>query len=168
MAGQGELAREVRAGLTVIEGKKSGAAEVHVLDRLSYNKPIRQHVREFAALFALIILAIAAVKIYKGSTTLTPLILVISAIVLIGIGYGTPIVLYPIWNAWMKFAHVLGAVMTTLLLSIAWSIVLIPVSLILRIIGKKVMNLSFDRAAKTYWEDREERLHDFKLLDKQF
>lgn len=169
MAGQGQLAREVRAGLTVIEGNKNAKKEVGKLDKLYYRKPIRQHVKEFGALFGAILLTIAAVQIYKGKEPLVPSLLIGLATVFVVLGYKAPALLQPLWSGWMKIAQILGSVMTILLLGIAWMLVLMPVSLIMRLVGKKVMDLQFKKGkVESYWKDRDPKLHNFKLLDKQF
>ena len=70
MAGGRGLAEEIRARLEDEQaiGVKPVNSKVHYLDELSFRKPIRQHVAEFAAVFAVIFLGIAAVKIYKGGS----------------------------------------------------------------------------------------------------
>ena len=173
MAGQRELAREVRTGLTVIQGNKLQADRnmkkaINKLDKLSYGKPIRQHVKEFGALMAAILLGIAAVQIYKSRPPFTPSILISAAGVLAFLGYKAPAILHPVWAGWMKFASILGLIMTTLLLSIAWVVVIIPLSYIMRFAGVGMMNAKYKQEKASYWEDRDEKYHDFKLLEKQF
>jgi hypothetical protein len=171
VAGQRELAREVRAGLTVIQGnkdQKSQKVEIDPLDTLYYRKPIRQHVKEFGALFAAILLAIAALRLYRDRPLNPTLIIIGIASIFAFLGYMVPAILHPFWKGWMKFAQVLGLIMTTLLLSIAWMIVLIPVSLAMRAMRVRVMNMGFRQNVESYWETRADKLHDFKLLDRQF
>ena len=68
----------------------------------------------------------------------------------------------------MAGARKINVVMTFIILSIAWTIVVVPISLLLRIIGKKVMDMSYDLSAQSYWETRDEKLNDFKHLERQF
>ena len=171
MAGGRGLAEEVRTRLEdeqAIGAVKNTTGKVHYLDELSFRKPIRQHVAEFAAVFAVIFLGIAAVKIYKGGSLNVAGIWTGAALVLITLGYKAPAVLHPLWKGWMKFAHVLGLVMTTLILAVAWTVALLPTAFGLKIFGVKVMDLSFDRSTKTYWENREAKSNNFKLLERQF
>ena len=168
MAGQGQLAREVRAGLTVINGGSVDSKPVGRLDQLSFKKPIRKHVLEFAAIFGVIFNLIALFQLYKGNPISTPLALSISSVILNLVGRFAPIVLLPAWEAWMKFAHVLGMVMTTVILGIAWIIALIPIAMLLKLLRVKVMDASFKKPVSTYWEDRPEKFNDFKLLERQF
>lgn len=169
MAGQGGLATKVRTRLEVIEGGKPKDSVIpEKIDEIWYKKPVRQHVKEFAVVFAFILVAIAGYQVYREKPADLPFALISVAGVLMALGYKAPIVLHPAWKAWMKFAHVLGFFMTGLILGIAWTIVLLPVALILKIISKKVMDLTYKAPVSTYWEDRDTSKDDFKLLERQF
>ena len=99
---------------------------------------------------------------YKGGSFATSSALVTASIILLMIEAFAPIVLLPVWRSWMLFANYLGIVMSTIIVSIAWTIMLVPIAITLKIIGKKVMDLYFDRSVATYWEDREEKYHDLR------
>lgn len=138
------------------------------LDQLLFRKPIRQHVKEFADLFAIICVAIAAWNMYRGGSLVSGLLLTILGVTIEACGMKAPHILYPLWKGWMAFAHVLGAVMTTLILSIAWYVALLPIAILLKALRIRVMTVAFREPVASYWENREERLNDFKLLERQF
>ena len=173
MAGQGKLAAEVRAGLSVVEGRRgmnqvASNVPANKLDELLFRKPVRQHVKEFADIFAIIFVAVAAVKIYHGSSIMLGAVLCAVGVGIEMLGAYAPALLHPLWKGWMAFAHVLGTVMTTLILSVAWYVALLPIAMILKTLRVKVTHTTFREPVSTYWEDREERLNDFKLLERQF
>lgn len=144
-------------------------APVDPLEELFHGKLVRRHVREFGALFGVIFLGIAAYIMWTGGSLATAAALIVVAVAFAGVGIAAPNVLRPVWKAWMSFADVLGTVMTPVVLGIAWTLVVIPTALFLRAVGKKTMDLScYEPGVETYWEDREEREHDFKLLERQF
>lgn len=64
-------------------------------------------------------------------------------------------VLRPFNKLWMMLALLMGFVMSRVILTILFYLVLTPISLIARIVGKKFMPLSFDKNAATYWEKRD-------------
>lgn len=172
MAGERGLARKIRTRLdsepdvttmNPVVGQKKD-----VLDELSFNKPIRQHVKEFGALFGAIGFGVAAFLLYRHGVTTGVYAFSAVAVVFSLLGYAAPKLLYPVWKAWMALAHVLGGFMNMVILTIAWLIVIIPIAILLKIIGKKVMDLRYGAPVDSYWEVREEKLHDFKLLDRQF
>lgn len=170
MAGKGGLAEQVRTGLvarprlTVIKTKKHSDP----LDEVWVNKPLRKHVSEFGAVFAIILLTIAGIKLYRYSLYTTPLYFILGAVIFLVLGYRLPRLLLPVWRGWMKFAMVLGLIMTTLIIGIAWTLMLVPIALLLKLFGVKSMDLSYGGAAVTYWEERDPKLNDFKLLERQY
>jgi cytochrome bd-type quinol oxidase subunit 2 len=169
VAGQGGLANEVRARLELVETlPKVAAPKPDLLDELWFRKPVRQHLREFGALLAAVLLTIAAFKLYRGRANGVVLSFALPAMLLAFLGYYAPRVLHPIWKTWMAFAEKLGLVMTTIILLIGWTIVMLPVAFCLRLLRIKVMNTEFKRSVTSYWEDRDAKLDNFKLLERQF
>ena len=94
--------------------------------------------------------------------------MVAATVLLLVLSYLFPIVVYPFWSAWMTFAHYLGIVMSFVFVTVTWVIMAVPLAILLRMIGKKVMDLSYGEDVDTYWEEREQKLHSFKLLERQF
>ncbi len=187
MAGEGKLAGNIRARLdesqevntekkgtpemTLIkDDSKAGASKkkASVLEENYYGKPKRIHVQEFACIFAIIAFAVAGYKLYYYADIPYASVASLIGAALVLLGYRAPIVLYPLWKGWMALAHVLGTCMTFLILSAMWFVVALPIAVILKVIGKKVMDLRYDQKLTTYWEDRPEKYHDFKLLERQF
>ncbi len=175
MAREGSLAEEVRTGLE--DSRKGKVVElalvktnpgINPLDELYFRKPVRQHVKEFACIISIILLIIAGVNIYLHSRFAPGLSLAGAAALLLVLGYAAPSILRPVWKGWMYFAEKLGAFVSLVLLTAAWAIAMVPVALITRLFQAKVMDLSFKADVLTYWEPRDPRNDDFKLLKRQF
>jgi hypothetical protein len=79
-----------------------------------------------------------------------------------------PRLLMPVWYYWMKFALALGAFMTLVIITLAWIIMFIPIGILFKLIGKRTVNISFKSSSDSYWEQREDKYNDFKLLERQF
>ncbi len=151
-------------------GKDKDAGSVSsVLDLIEHGKPVRRHIHEFGAVFAILFLIIGGVQGYKHGRLDLLAGWAVAALVFAGMAYTLPRVLYPLWKAWMKFAHVLGMVMTSVILFAAWVVMMIPLGLLLKVIGKKVMEVGFrNPQVPSYWEDKKIETTDFKLLERQF
>ncbi|MBX7136903.1 MAG: hypothetical protein K1X83_02890 [Oligoflexia bacterium] len=171
MAGQGGLAEQVRVGLatpqhqprlSLVEPKRNE------LEELWFGRPVRVHVWEFCCVLGTGALIIAAVKLWRGNTLEVPFALTLLALALVALGKGAPRLMLPVWRAFIKLGHVMGLVMTSVLLFGMWLLVFIPMGLGLRIFGKQLMNSEFRANLATYWEERDPRLDDFQLLKKQF
>lgn len=139
-----------------------------ILDVLEYKKPIRQHIREFAGILAVVFLAYAGYQLHFYNATLEFAISVGLTLLILGLGYLSPITLYPVWRGWMKIAVILGSIVTSIILAIMWLGVFIPLAIILKMVGKRVMDTTFERSRESYWNTRDEKFHDFKLLERQF
>jgi hypothetical protein len=63
--------------------------------------------------------------------------------------------LRPGYKGWMKVAHVIGAVVTTIILATVFFAVFTPVAAALKVMGRDHLGRrKADRAAKSYWQNR--------------
>jgi hypothetical protein len=137
------------------------------LDEIWVGKPIRQHVKEFGAVFGTLFFIIGASKLYHGAALEWCGLWFALGIVMPALGYLAPAALRPLWKGWMKLAHYLSIVMTFVVLSLAWCVCFLPMSLIVRICGVKVIDQSYGNV-ETYWEKRDPKYDDFKRLEQQY
>lgn len=68
---------------------------------------------------------------------------------------------------WMKFAHVLAVVNTTLLLTIVYVLLIGPVSLLARSLGKDFLKHRVDRSG-SFWKPKEPAAHTIDQARHQF
>lgn len=174
MGGQGGLAKDLRAGLNQenqLENQTVGGVAQSAngkLDKLYFGKPIRQHISEFCDLLALLVVGLAAWHLYKGGALEGGLRAVLVGFGLRLLGQYLPGAVYPVWKAWMFLAEKLGVVSTFLILTVAWFFMVIPLGILMRIFKAKVMDLSFRVDKASYWETRNPKNENFKLLERQF
>ena len=170
MAGKGNLAKEVRAGLrepvklTLVKSE----SKHDPLDDIKFGKTIRQHVREFACVFGLLMLLIAGYRFYKHNEIVTAVSLIFGTFALLGWGYLATASLKPLWSGWMWLAEKLGLVVSTVLMTFIWFLGFLPIAMLTKICGIKTIDLSFRAPVESYWETRDSKYHDFKLLNRQF
>ncbi len=174
MAGKGGLAEQVRVGL---EGRSENTvmsvpqptfpAKQDELSKLWFRKPIRQHLKEFACVLAIIGLVITGTQVWHERFQYAALAGALSVVALC-LGYFLPKALLPVWRLFMRVGEALGHVVTFVVLFVMWTLVLIPTSLGLRLFGKSLMTTKTDSAVSSYWESRDPAQDDFKLLEKQF
>jgi hypothetical protein len=109
--------------------------------------PTPQEVRK-AGLVVLVGFALLAVlSRWRGHPTAS---LVFAAA---GAGLGVPMLagVVPVYKAWMGVAHVLGKINTTIILSVLFFLIITPLGLVFRLLGRDPLALKLDRAAATYW-----------------
>lgn len=171
MAGAGGLANEIRAGLEEAVSKTAPRGQRPVrnpLDDLFAGKPVRQHIKEFGAIFGTIFYAVCASKVYHNASAVTSGFYFVLGTAFAVSGYLAPSALRPLWRGWMKFAHYLSMVSTFIVLSVAWVLGFIPMGIIVKLTGVKSIDRSFDRSTESYWIKRDSKYDDFQRLKNQF
>ena len=78
-----------------------------------------------------------------------------------------PIILKPIYILWMVFAVILGWVMTRVILSFLFYIVITPIGIISRILGKEFLDLK-ESKHDSYWNHRYSEIELNQDYEKQF
>ena len=79
-----------------------------------------------------------------------------------------PGILKPFQKVWMTIAVLMGFVMTKLILSVLFFVILTPLSLLSWIVGKKFLDLKMDVDAVSYWNKREEIIREGNYYEQQF
>lgn len=64
-------------------------------------------------------------------------------------------ILRPFHRLWMTLALLMGFVMSRVILTLLFYLVLTPTGFIAKIVGKKFMPLGFDKKTNTYWQKRD-------------
>ena len=63
--------------------------------------------------------------------------------------------LTPFNQLWFKFGMILGAIISPIVMGIVFFLVVTPTGLILRIMGKDLLNKKYDKKKRTYWIKRD-------------
>lgn len=71
------------------------------------------------------------------------------------LGLVVPRALRPIYIAWMAMAFVLGLIVPTVLLTLFYFLVITPIGLGARLLGKDFLSRKLDRQVKSYWLPRD-------------
>ena len=72
--------------------------------------------------------------------------------------------LTPLKKIWIKIGIILGKIIAPLVMALIYFIIITPISILIKIFGKDVLNMKFD-SSKSYWIKRTKQLHSMK---KQF
>jgi len=76
---------------------------------------------------------------------------------IIGIGFIImPTQLKPIYTAWLKIAHLIGRTFTTIILTLAYYLVITPSGLIKRLISGSILPVKPGKNHSSYWVSRVE------------
>ena len=122
--------------------------------------------RKFGITVGLILLVIAGLQFWKEKDSFQPILII--GIILLASGLAIPIILKPVYWVWMIFATILGWVMTRVILSLLFFVVVTPIGLILRMFRKQFLELKWDTTQNTYWNYRPTNEYNLKSYEKQF
>jgi len=115
--------------------------------------PSTRVLRQFAALWLVCFLALAAVRWYGGKQGAATVVMG-SAAVLIGVpGLILPAVMRPIYTGWMIAVFPIGWTVARIVLSAVFYVVVTPIGLLFRMLGRDVLHRR--RASRsTYWTEK--------------
>ena len=73
--------------------------------------------------------------------------------------------LSPLNKSWIKLGEILGIIIAPIVMALVYFVVLTPISIIVRIFGKDLLNLKFLKEKESYWIKRKKSVSSMK---KQF
>ena len=124
---------------------------------------IKNSNRSFGLLFFIVFLGIGLWPLKSGQEINIYLIMI--SLFFLTLGLINSKILSPLNMAWIKFGEILGIVIAPIIMALVYFVVLTPISLIVRALGKDLLNLKFDENKETYWIKRNKTLNSMK---KQF
>jgi len=115
--------------------------------------------KSFGIVFFVFFLIISVYPIFKhGDLRVWSLVL---AVIFLVLGILNSSILSPLNKLWFKFGIFLGKIISPLIMGIIFFIVVTPIGLFMRLIGKDLLNLKFNKK-KTYWIDNKDQKSDMK------
>lgn len=79
-----------------------------------------------------------------------------------------PKFLAPLNFIWMKFGSLLHKIVSPIILTIIYFLAVVPVGLIMKLLGKDILNLKMDKSRKSYWIDRSKENSKKESLRRQY
>jgi hypothetical protein len=123
-------------------------------------------VRNFGFLFSVVAIALAAFRYYKGGNSWVWF--VGGSVFFLLAGLFLKPVLRPVYVVWMKFAFILGWLNTRLLLGVFFYLVVSPVGVVMRLVGRDPLTRKIDRSQSSYWMKRDPRPFNAKRYEHLF
>ena len=107
--------------------------------------------RSFGILFSIVFAAIAFWPLLNLGEIRVWSVIVSSIFLLLGLINSK--LLYPLNLIWVKFGELIGKIVAPLVMALIFFIILTPIGLFLRLIGKDLLNIKLNKN-KTYWIKR--------------
>ena len=119
--------------------------------------------RSFGLLFFIFFLALALWPLTKKGEI--NLYLIAIALIFLVLGLLNSRILSPLNKAWIKLGEILGRIIAPIVMAIVYFLILTPISLLVRLFGKDLIEMKFNNNVKSYWIKRKKNLG---TMDKQF
>ena len=125
----------------------------------------RKDLKNFAFIIGFILIVIGVFLFFREKDSF----IYFSSIGLIFIGLGiiTPAALKPIYKIWMTFAIIIGWVMTRVILSVLFYLIISTIGIFARLVGKDFLNLK-SKNNESYWNIRNKEYEMNQDYEKQF
>lgn len=126
----------------------------------------RPELRKFGLAVGGVLLAIGAYMLYRDNPGFWWVVVPGGLLVLLG--WLAPVVLKPIHRPWMMLALVMGWLMTRVILSLLFYLILSPIAILARLAGKNFLDLKWPDQRDSYWRNREDGIRDKSHYENQF
>ncbi len=137
-----------------------------IIEEIKNIKKTNKDIINFGLLIGGIIAFIGVVSIFYNSPAF--MYLIPMGMVIMCIGFIAPVILKPIYILWMIIAVLLGFVSTRVILTILFYLIITPISIIFKILGKDPLNKKIDKSKSSYWEYRENIKYEKIETERQF
>jgi hypothetical protein len=128
-------------------------------------KTSNKDIKSFGLTIGIILFIISAIVYYYDKSSYQIIAYIGGGF--IGLGIIIPILLKPIYILWMTFAVILGWIMTRVILSIVFYLIMTPIGLITRLLGEDFLALK-KSSSESYWNNRDSKHEMNQDYEKQF
>ena len=130
---------------------------------LSKNKIKISSNRNFGLVFFIVFMIVSLWPLIYGDPIRIWLIIISMVFLILGLMNSK--LLTPLNKLWFKFGMILGAIVAPIVMGLIFFLVVTPIGLIMRIMGKDLLNKKYDKKKNTYWIHKYKNMSSMK---KQF
>tara|TARA_Y100001935_G_scaffold208535_1_gene178132 strand:+ start:67 stop:477 length:411 start_codon:yes stop_codon:yes gene_type:complete len=125
----------------------------------------KKDIRSFGLTIGIILFIISGLLMFYDNESYQ--LIAIIASTFIGLGLILPVFLKPIYFVWMTFAAIIGWVMTRVILSAVFYLIMTPIGLITKLLGEDFLALK-KIESDSYWNHRDSSKELNQNYEKQF
>lgn len=120
-----------------------------IIEEIKHIKSERSDLRKFGTTMGVVLSLLGGLLLWRDHNCYFYLF-ILSAIFLF-FGLTLPVVLKPVHKIWMTLSLLLGWLMTRVILTVLFYLIITPIGLLLRLFGKDFLTLKFEKNKKSYW-----------------
>ena len=124
-------------------------------------EPTRKELLLFAFIWSAIFIIVALYPISSGGDIR---VWAISISILFPLMSFVPPLFIPIYKIWVKFGEIVGRINSFIILSILFYFIITPTGIVMRLLGKDLLNKKIDKKGNSYWTKH----HSDSTMKQQF
>ena len=137
-----------------------------IIEEIKNIKSGKTDLRKFGLTVGIALALLGLLVLWRGKGYYLYLFIPSAALLLFGLI--APGVLKPVQKAWMTLAVLLGWCMTRVILGILFYLVVTPIGILTRLLGKDFLHLKADADAGSYWTPKINKPSEKSDYEKQF
>ena len=126
----------------------------------------KSEVRKFGITLSIILSILGGSFLWRGKAY-HPYFFIFSITFLL-LSLALPVLIKPIYKAWMILSLLLGWLMTRIILIVLFYLIVTPIGLLAKLFDKDLLNLKFNKKADSYWIPRKVVEFEKKNYENQF
>lgn len=134
---------------------------------LSRTQTVKASSERFFGLMFFVVFLIVALWPLLRQGQMRPIVLGI-ALAFLAVSLVMPAWLAPLNRLWLKFGALLHSITSPIILGVMFFLVITPVGFLMRLAGKDLLRMKFDRDCTSYWIRREPPGPEKSSLKRQF
>jgi hypothetical protein len=108
--------------------------------------------RSFGIVFTVVFLLIGLLPLFSGGQIYLWSLIV--ACVFLILAFLAPKYLRPFNSLWFRFGQLLHKVISPLITGLIFFMTILPIGIVMKILGKKLLDIEFETSVKSYWIHR--------------
>lgn len=122
--------------------------------------------KKFGMMMGIILAVIGFYLLWKKNNYAQYVFILAAAFSILGLVI--PLALKPVYKAWMALSVIMGFIMTKVIMVIIFYLIVTPIGLVASLTGKKFLDMTIDKKAKSYWIARETLRKEKSDYERQF
>lgn len=137
-----------------------------IVEEIKNIKSGKSDLRKFGITMGIVLILFGGLFLWRDKGYYIYLFIIAAAFIIPGLA--VPIVLKPVHKTWMTISIILGWIMTRVILSVLFYLVVTPTGWLARLFGKQFLDLKIDKNARSYWIPKKELKLNKADYEKQF
>ena len=129
-------------------------------------KSSKKELKEFGLTIGIILCLLGGIALWRGKAIYPYFFIAGTFFILSGIFLS--FILKPLQKVWMAFSIILGFFMSRVILTVLFYLVLTPIGILMKLLGKDILNQKIEKNKVSYWHARDKKPKDAKSYENQY